>query len=154
MLCENNSWQWVSEMWWPSTGSLEFCQYGGPALIIKNTFTGRISAASVVSCSLQGHMQDNHTEKKFGNIAVKKNNPNTAVSYREVITGHGCKTSLKNIFSVFFFSSLANWIIQLLYFVFVIDSRCLVCSFPPSLWSFFCSGQWIVKEASQEFTQS
>ena len=42
-----------------------------PALIIKNTFTGRISAASVVGCSLQGHIQDNHTERKFGNIAQK-----------------------------------------------------------------------------------
>lgn len=44
----------------------------GPALIIKNTFTGRISAASVVDCSLQGHIQDNHTEEKFGNIAQNK----------------------------------------------------------------------------------
>lgn len=38
----------------------------GPALIIKNTFTGRISAASVVGHSLQGHVQDNRTERKFG----------------------------------------------------------------------------------------
>lgn len=50
-------------------GSLEFCQCGRPALIIKNTFTGRISAASVVGYTLQGHIQDNHTEKKFGNIS-------------------------------------------------------------------------------------
>lgn len=57
-------------MWWLSAGSLELCQFGGPALIIKNTFTGRISAAaSVVGCSLQGHIRDNHTEKKFGNVA-------------------------------------------------------------------------------------
>lgn len=68
-------------MWWLSTGSLELCQYGGPALIIKNTFTGRISAAaSVVGCSLQGHIRDNHTEKKFGNVAKEeKKKPKIAV---------------------------------------------------------------------------
>lgn len=122
VFCENNSWQWVSEMWWPSTGSLEFCQYGGPALIIKNTFTGRISAASVVGSSLQGHIEDNRTEKKFGNIAQEKI-PKIAQCCAER-SSQGI--SAKHLFPP-----------QLLYFVFVIDSRCLVCSFPPNIWSFF-----------------
>lgn len=43
----------------------------GQALIIKNTFAGRISAASVVGYSLQGHIQDNRTEEKFANTAQK-----------------------------------------------------------------------------------
>lgn len=36
----------------------------GPALIIKTTFTGRISAASVGGCAFQGHVRDNHEEGK------------------------------------------------------------------------------------------
>lgn len=58
-------------MWWPSTGSLEFCQYGGPALIIKNTFTGRISAAS--AALFKGTFRTiTRREKKFGYIAQGK----------------------------------------------------------------------------------
>lgn len=77
-------------------GSLEFCQCGGPVLIIKYTLTGRISAASAVDCSIQGHFQDNHTEKKFGNTAEGKSK-NSTVRCIKVTLSHGCKTSTTTI---------------------------------------------------------
>lgn len=73
-----------ASMWWPSTGSLEYCQYGGTALIIKNTFTGNISAVSVVCGSRQGHIQDNLTEEKFWThcteIKMAAKHPETRIS--------------------------------------------------------------------------
>lgn len=152
VFCGNNSWRWVTEMWWPSTGSLEFCQCGGPALIIKNPFTERISAVSVVGCTLQGHIQDNHTEgegggeKKFGHTAdQKRQNPeDTTVWNGEVISRHGYKNIHKNrtnkqtnilVGFLLFHSYLAEQF-SLFYPISVIDSRCLVCSFPLSMSSF------------------
>lgn len=150
MFCENNSWQWVSEMWWPSTGSLEFCQCGGLALIIKNTFTERISAMSVVGCTLQGHIQDNHTEKKVWKHCTEKKSQryplcDTERSLHGMAVKHPQKPNKqtkKNNYRVFFFHSyLANWIIQLLLFYLCNWFKVFILFFSTKHMIIFGSGQ-------------
>lgn len=144
MFCENNSWQWESETWWPSTGSLEFCQCGGPALIIKNTFTERISAVSVVGCTLQGHIQDNHTEKKVWKHCTEKKIPKIPLCDTErSLHGVAVKHPQKPYYSVFVFlhSCLANWIVQLLLFYLCNWFKVFILFFSTKHMIIFGSGQ-------------